>query len=46
VKKFATTILVVGTPTIVFLARKGIVQYFGNELPKDYPERLNTLNGS
>lgn len=32
---------VIGTPTVVFLNRKGEVQYFGNELPKDYAEKLN-----
>ena len=37
---------VVGTPTIVFLDKKGVVQYFGNEVPKDYPERLNKIIGS
>lgn len=37
---------VVGTPTIVFLDRKGIVQYNGNELPSDYAERLNKIIGS
>lgn len=34
---------VVGTPTIVFLDRDGITRYSGNELPADYPERLNEL---
>lgn len=37
---------VVGTPTVVFLDKKGAVQYFGNEVPKDYPERLNKIIGS
>ncbi len=32
---------VIGTPTVVFLNRKGEVQYFGNELPKDYADKLN-----
>ena len=40
------TFKVVGTPTIVFLDKKGSVQYFGNELPKDYADRLNTIIGS
>lgn len=31
---------VVGTPTIVFLDKKGEVKYFGNELPPDYAEKL------
>ena len=31
---------VIGTPTVVFLDKKGAVQYFGNELPKDYAARL------
>ncbi len=34
---------VVGTPTIVFLDKQGVVQYFGNELPKDYAARLDAL---
>lgn len=34
---------VVGTPTIVFLDKQGIVQYFGNELPQDYAARLDGL---
>ena len=37
---------VVGTPTVVFLDKNGVVQYFGNEVPKDYPERLNKILGS
>ena len=37
---------VVGTPTVVFLDQKGTVQYFGNELPKDYADRLNRIIGS
>jgi hypothetical protein len=40
------TFKVIGTPTIVFLDKKGSVQYFGNELPKDYAARLNTIIGS
>ncbi len=34
---------VTGTPTIVFLDRQGSVRYFGNELPSDYPVRLEAL---
>jgi peroxiredoxin len=34
---------VIGTPTIVFLDGQGVVQYFGNELPKDYAARLDAL---
>ncbi len=34
---------VVGTPTVVILDKKGAVQYFGNEVPKDYTERLNKI---
>jgi len=34
---------VVGTPTVVFLDQQGVVQYFGNELPKDYAARLDAL---
>lgn len=37
---------VVGTPTVVFLDKKGAVRYFGNELPKDYAERLDSILGS
>jgi len=36
---------VIGTPTVVFLDKKGIVRYFGNELPKDYAARLDTYAG-
>lgn len=32
-----------GTPTIVFLDNDGVVRYFGNELPRDYAARLETL---
>jgi len=34
---------VTGTPTIVFLDRQSTVRYFGNELPADYPARLDAL---
>ncbi|MCA1602009.1 MAG: TlpA family protein disulfide reductase [Acidobacteria bacterium] len=34
---------VTGTPTIIFLDRDGVVRYFGNELPEDYPSRLAAL---
>ncbi len=34
---------VVGTPTVVILDKSGVVQYFGNELPKDAAERLKAL---
>ncbi len=34
---------VAGTPTIIFLDRNGVVRYFGNELPADYPARLDAL---
>lgn len=37
---------VIGTPTIVFLDRQGVVRYNGNELPNDYAERLNKIIGS
>ncbi|HXG83138.1 MAG TPA: TlpA disulfide reductase family protein [Pyrinomonadaceae bacterium] len=40
----AKTYKVVGTPTVVFLDKKGVVRFFGNELPKDYAARLDTLN--
>lgn len=32
-----------GTPTIIFLDRKGVVRYFANELPQDYASRLDAL---
>ncbi|MDX2040175.1 MAG: TlpA disulfide reductase family protein [Acidobacteriota bacterium] len=34
---------VAGTPTILFLDRKGVVRYFANELPDDYTQRLDVL---
>ncbi len=34
---------VIGTPTVVFLDKQGVVRYFGNELPKDYAARLDAL---
>ncbi len=34
---------VVGTPTVVIIDKKGTVRYFGNELPKDYSDRLNKI---
>jgi peroxiredoxin len=34
---------VTGTPTVIFLDRSGVVRYFGNELPGDYPSRLAAL---
>lgn len=34
---------VTGTPTIIFLDRKGVVRYFANELPKDFASRLDVL---
>ena len=37
---------VIGTPTVVFLDKKGLVRYFGNELPKDYSTRIEQLIGS
>ncbi len=40
----AKTYKVVGTPTIVFLDKKGVIRYHGNELPKDYADRLEKLN--
>jgi len=32
-----------GTPTVIFLDRKGVVRYFGNELPHDYSRRIDGL---
>jgi len=34
---------VVGTPTIVFLDKKSVVRYFGNDLPNDYAEILKGM---
>ncbi len=36
---------VAGTPTIVFVDRKGVVRYFGNQLPNDYGSRLEAMLG-
>ncbi len=35
---------VTGTPTVIFLDPKGVVRYFGNELPADYGARLEAIN--
>ena len=32
-----------GTPTVIFLDRRGVVRYFANELPPDYARRLDDL---
>jgi peroxiredoxin len=32
-----------GTPTVIFLDRKGVVRYFANELPNDYARLLDDL---
>lgn len=34
---------VIGTPTVIFLDKEGKVAYKGNELPKDYKERLGKI---
>jgi thioredoxin-related protein len=34
---------VTGTPTIILLDRKGVVRYFGNQLPADYGTRFDAL---
>ena len=34
---------VIGTPTVIFLDKDGVIKYNGNELPKDYSEKLNSL---
>lgn len=34
---------VVGTPTIIFLDRGGVVRYFGHALPADYAARLDAM---
>ena len=33
----------IGTPTIVFLDKEGKVQFYGNKLPEDYKDRLNSM---
>ena len=42
-RRSAKSYSIVGTPTIVFLDKNGITRYVGNELPKDYSTRLDTL---
>lgn len=42
--RVAKTYKVVGTPTVVFLDKKGVIRYYGNELPKDYAARLDALS--
>ena len=42
-RKITQKYKVLGTPTIVFLDKDGVIKYNGNELPKDYSERLNKL---
>ncbi|MBA2735025.1 MAG: TlpA family protein disulfide reductase [Acidobacteria bacterium] len=32
-----------GTPTVVFLDKRGVVSYFANSLPDDYAQRLDSL---
>lgn len=44
--KVSKSYKVIGTPTVVFLDKKGTVQYFGNEVPKDYADKLNASLGS
>ncbi len=34
---------VTGTPTIVFIDKRGVVRYHANEIPKDYAAQLNAL---
>ncbi|MFN2393813.1 MAG: TlpA family protein disulfide reductase, partial [Pyrinomonadaceae bacterium] len=34
---------VIGTLTTVFLDKTGRTEFFGNEIPKDYADRLNTI---
>jgi len=34
---------VTGTPTVVFLDKLGVVRYFANALPDDYPQKLDAL---
>lgn len=36
---------VIGTPTVIFLDKDGVVKYNGNELPEDYAKRLDSLLG-
>lgn len=33
----------IGTPTIVFLDKEGKVRFYGNKIPEDYKERLNSM---
>ena len=35
---------VIGTPTVIFLDKKGVVRYNGNELPADYADQLNAIS--
>jgi len=34
---------VIGTPTVIFLDKDGVVRYTGNELPADYSAQLDKL---
>lgn len=36
---------VTGTPTIVFIDKRGVVRYHANEIPKDYANQLDALIG-
>ena len=35
---------VIGTPTVIFLDKKGVVRYNGNELPANYADQLDTIS--
>lgn len=41
--KVSKSYKVFGTPTVIFLDKKGVVQYFGNEVPKDYAKKLTAI---
>lgn len=43
--KVSKSYKVIGTPTVVFLDKKGVVQYFGNEVPADYADKLTASLG-
>ena len=42
-RKITQLYKVLGTPTVIFLDKEGVVQYNGHELPKDYAEKLKAL---
>jgi len=44
-RKITQEYKVIGTPTVIFLDKKGVVKYNANKLPEDYAKQLNTLIG-